>query len=363
MNKERILILTTSKHVNGHYTAAKNLYAELTGTTNATCKLLDTDSHRGAKYMSPYSTLVKKLPLLWRLGGTLSDKSGLARQILLFDHGTFSIYTKDILRFKPTIVIHTNFTLDYTFGAFIRKVFSRCHQICLSTDYGAVNSSQLGKWSDTIITVDTDAEKKANLLYPKRDVHTIFFPVDELFWITDKRIKKPIKILFYAAWNKSHSFNLDFILPLIQLVKDSKNFELTIVCGSNKGLLKKLQPHEENSIEVYGHIDSMPSILRNSTVCVSKPGGAFISECFASTVPVISYTEIPCQEEENITSILKHNLGWKVTTPDELLELLRTFPDDLSKIEKKVAAMVKYRDKLTSTNITEIVTQISKRIG
>lgn len=80
----------------------------------------------------------------------------------------------------------------------------------------------------------------------------------------------------------------------------SKKFSTVVVCGSNSELYKKLSRHRQNSLKIVGECTEIATLINNSDVVVTKPGGLICAEAASLGKPMILIGEGYGQERGNV---------------------------------------------------------------
>jgi processive 1,2-diacylglycerol beta-glucosyltransferase len=133
----------------------------------------------------------------------------------------------------------------------------------------------------------------------------------------------PIKSQFYGYHSRqalSEKYGLDFDLPTIMvmgggngMIRDGLStfreldalpqpVQLIIVCGHNEKLRLQLKEELKDSkhrIHLTGYIDYVHELMAISDFILTKPGGITISEAMAMNLPMLLYSPLPGQEQDN----------------------------------------------------------------
>jgi len=92
------------------------------------------------------------------------------------------------------------------------------------------------------------------------------------------------------------------LLPLVERIVDwDMNHEVTVVCGHNQPLRRKLYERYGNRphVRILGYTRQVSRLMADHDLLVTKPGGLTISEALAMRLPMVLYTPISGQEMRN----------------------------------------------------------------
>ena len=95
------------------------------------------------------------------------------------------------------------------------------------------------------------------------------------------------------------------------------DFQIMVVCGSNKKLCDELSKMEfSKTVKVFGYVNNVELLMSASDCIVTKPGGLTTSESLAKRIPLIIVNPIPGQEDRNVEFLL--NNGAAIATSKHL---------------------------------------------
>jgi processive 1,2-diacylglycerol beta-glucosyltransferase len=106
-----------------------------------------------------------------------------------------------------------------------------------------------------------------------------------------------------------------------------EEWEVTCTVGRDESLrrtLTALASPRRRKADILGWTDQIPRLLMSHHVVVSKAGGATTQEAIAARCPMIVNQVVPGQEEGNCELLLRHSAGALATTPDSIVETLRS---------------------------------------
>jgi len=104
------------------------------------------------------------------------------------------------------------------------------------------------------------------------------------------------------------------------------NFQLAVVCGTNKKLqkilLRRLARYSKK-LTVFGHIENVDELMETSSIVITKPGGLTTSEAMAKDLPMIIVRPIPGQELKNTEYLLRQGVGLKADDSEDIAVLVQ----------------------------------------
>ena len=65
-------------------------------------------------------------------------------------------------------------------------------------------------------------------------------------------------------------------------------FKVTIICGKNKVLYRKLSRQTPQHITVYGYVTNMAELIYQADAVITKPGGLTVTEALFMQNPLVS---------------------------------------------------------------------------
>ncbi|MFQ6016238.1 MAG: glycosyltransferase, partial [Anaerolineae bacterium] len=100
--------------------------------------------------------------------------------------------------------------------------------------------------------------------------------------------------------------------------------QLIVVAGRNRRLRQKLiETAWPLPVAVFGFTEDMPRLMQAADIIVTKAGPSTISEALISGLPIILSGAIPGQEAGNVRFVLDSEVGLLVSSPQQLVEVLR----------------------------------------
>jgi processive 1,2-diacylglycerol beta-glucosyltransferase len=115
-----------------------------------------------------------------------------------------------------------------------------------------------------------------------------------------------------------------------------------VLTGKNRELLAKLLDMNMERVIPIGYTDEVASLMAQSDILVTKPGGITVFEAIASELPLVVYNPKLGQELENAKFIAKKSIGIIALDMDSLYSIIKDLVDNTQEIgryKKNMAAL------------------------
>lgn len=111
----------------------------------------------------------------------------------------------------------------------------------------------------------------------------------------DKEDKGPFHLLIMGG-----ALGLGPIQKIMeQFALDKGKFKVTIICGRNRALYRKLLRKAPEHITVLGYVSNVDELMVQADAVLSKPGGLTATETLLCRTPLFMLQPLPGQEENN----------------------------------------------------------------
>lgn len=259
----------------------------------------------------------------------------------LFDDELNDIIDKE----KPDLIISTHPLLVHIIGYLKSSGLINVPYMAIVTDFDA-HMTYIDKNVDAYIT---GSEYTGYTLMEKgilsRKIYPFGIPIKEEFSEANyiKNNKNGFQILLMGG-----SLGLKAMIKVLSNIVNLKGvFNIVVVCGTNKKLKESLEEDftdeiHQGLITLYGFTNEIPSIMENSDLLITKPGGLTTSEAIASGLPMLIPYYIAGQEEGNLNYLLSEEIAIYVddiSTINKTIESLMNNPTDLQKMRYKMLNM------------------------
>jgi processive 1,2-diacylglycerol beta-glucosyltransferase len=139
---------------------------------------------------------------------------------------------------------------------------------------------------------------------------------------------------------------------------DSLNleFQVIVVCGNNKKMLKKVEGLKTNKrFDVYGYVDNVDVMMDAADCIITKPGGITSSEAMAKGLPMIMTNPIPGHEMRNAEFFLNNGLALYATNSFPLDEAVFTLFHHPERLDLLRAAIEIHAKQHSARNLCEFL--------
>lgn len=368
---KKVLILTTSTG-QGHNQAANSLAETFINNKYEVIKydfLYNNSKFLNKVIVSGYEISATKFPRLYGLlfyyltdfkymNDTLKLSFGLSDRKLL-------TYINSV---NPDIIIGTH--------AFSVNIISRLKKnklidvpfISVITDFKA-HYTYISQYVDAYIS--GSSYTKEHLISRGIDKNKIFnfgIPIKKEFYTIDSEVASTKDSQYFNILLMSGSMGLSSIFYVLkELLKNKHKIRITVVCGKNTTLKKKLlksysNPIENKKIHILGYTNDISSIMDYCDIIISKPGGLTVTESIAKKLPLVIPFAIPGQETENIEFLLQNkcaiyinDLSFINKEIDKLIEN----PDILNIMKKRLEELGK---NFSVDNIVKLSDKLIKKV-
>ncbi len=130
-------------------------------------------------------------------------------------------------------------------------------------------------------------------------------------------------------------------LSLALLHTFSQNTSLTVICGSNKRLYKKLKRYmrEEPRLYVVGYTQQMSDYMDAADLYLTKAGGLSTTEAAAKGLPIVFVQAIPGCEARNVDFMMQNGYARTADTVEDLVTLVCALLNDTKTLEHITARL------------------------
>lgn len=317
---KKVLILTGSYWA-GHNRAAKVLEEQIMREWNQAIVLdivdffNDNSLNSGNFTKSFYEDFCDKYKKVWEMTFNIFDDNTVKRFIYGIKYPFLQSKFDDFINsFEPDSVISVFPFWQGFIKHYIKKNGKNFKTWVFITDAIKIHSIwYLNKdYIDYYFVIDefTKEEFIKKFEHNKDNVIVSFFPFEKEIYHTREKIE--IKNIIFLLTSQTE----DFVLDLLEILKNRKDLHINIVGWRNKSLFEYVSIFYED-VDNFSFYDfyNIRENLKNIDLIISKPGWAIICECIASDVPVIIPSFIAGQEEWNKLFVQAAEIGIFETDP------------------------------------------------
>ena len=246
-----------------------------------------------------------------------------------------SIYNNIILT-NPDLIIGTHSFLNGIVGYLKENGIINLPYVSIVTDY-RLHKNHIHHYIDGYITGSTDLNHdftENNI--PLNRVYPYGIPIRDEFLIENQHQEKDnvFEILLMGGSSGLRGMKKS----LKSLSKIRKAVHITVVSGNNTKLKDYFDEEykdliNKGKITVYGYYNDIATLMNNSNVIITKPGGVSITEAMHTGLPIIVPYFIPGQEKENLKYLIDNGLGIYIKDQSDVGSLIEDLMDNLYVLE------------------------------
>jgi processive 1,2-diacylglycerol beta-glucosyltransferase len=369
---KKIILMYISEH-SGHHQASIAIEKAIL-SKDPTCTIRNINAF---KYTNPimekithkaYMKLIKKRPDIWSYlydNPTIARKTRHVREII--HHACSKKIAKLINHFKPHAIACTQAFPCGIVANYKKSYWSNIPLIGVLTDY-APHTYWIHENVDAYIVPTSEIGnafiKKG---VPAKKIKTLGTPIDPLFEVPldkDKIYKKiglSSKSPIVLVMGGTHGIGPDEKL-IMALDKSQKDFQIVMVTGVNRKLLKKIKDMEnslQKRILIMGFVYNIYELMEVADVIITKPGGLTTAEALVKILPMIILNPLPGQEDLNAKILTDKNIAVKAADEHDavkILEGLLNSPDRMKKIQAAIQANAKRH---SASNVAEFILDLA----
>jgi processive 1,2-diacylglycerol beta-glucosyltransferase len=323
LRKKRVLLLSEG-FGSGHTQAAKAISMGLKQLSKSiTTRVLELGAFQHPTLapwiFSAYRKTVTNTPqLVGKLYKTYNKKS-FSRLSSLALHRIFYSRTANIIRqLKPDLIISTHPFPTVIVSRLIRAGLTT--PLCtVITDYDAH-----GSWVDSAVNYymvsTSEVKEKLILRGISSDVIRVTgIPVHPKFWgipnreetrLSFKLQDMPTVLIMGGGWGM-----IDNAEMMNYIAEWREQIQLIFCTGDNEKVLHKLsEDHrfKHPNIHLFGFTKDIDKLMDISDLLITKPGGMTCTEAMSKGIPMLFYSPIPGQEEENSHYFIENGFGEEI---------------------------------------------------
>jgi len=357
MSKKNILILT-SKTGGGHVSLARAMHDLLVNTEpsedahNPEISIVDPQPgffHQHYRLVSRYALW------LWAAEFRFLDTPGRS----LLAHKAFTRLMRNRLqalldRVQPDLIITTYPFLSYEIKCVLDQRSSSIPLVMLFSDANSVHASWLTERhaSATFATTRETYQQARTFGFAPQRLHLVGWPVRAQFYCSDLsnqeiRREKLTQLgltpdrctIFLQGGGEGAARISNTIENILSIDTRVNKAQIIVAAGTNQHLLT----HYKNVpyVATLPHTNNIAPYMAASDIIMGKAGPNILFESVMLGKPFFATTYIPGQEQENLTFIQHHGLGWVALRPEEQRALLLNFihdPDQLASLSTTINA-------------------------
>lgn len=164
-------------------------------------------------------------------------------------------------------------------------------------------------------------------------------PIGEEFKFEEKISNETVTILIMGGGLGLGSIEE----TLADLEKISMPLKILVIAGQNAKLVSRLKNlKSRHEIKIFGYVENVCELMKNSDLLITKPGALTMTEAFALGLPMILHAPIPGPEAKNAEYAIQN--GAAISADKKISEVVEDFlknPEKLSEMRLKAKKLSK----------------------
>ncbi len=336
----KILILTTATG-EGHNQAAKSL-KEILKNKYDDVEIFDFLQETKATndfIVGGYELTAKVFPAIYGICYKLSDLRFINRFLENFSRNPRNKTLEHINTYKPDIIACTHPLAVCILGSLTRKGLINVPTVSIITDFRPHYTYFSKEISAYITGSEFSKRELISLGINENKIFPVGIPVNQKFYHRydfAKEEKDYFNILLMGG-----SMGLSGLSSVLkEIVLNKHKLNITIVCGKNEELKKKLKTKYEDSkfpnkhIKILGFTNTISELMDSMDLIITKPGGLTTTESIHKSLPMLIPFVIPGQETENAKFLCDENAAIRVKHTRNINAALDNLLDNPAKLKE-----------------------------
>jgi processive 1,2-diacylglycerol beta-glucosyltransferase len=319
-----VLILTVSVG-NGHNQAAFNMQQNLqaAGCTVTTIDFLQMQHYGLPNLLSKaYKTLIEYKPSFFRQICKISEIETFDNVKYMLAKANQRVIGRLVQKYQPDTILCTHFFPLAAAAAYKKKYHSVFKLVGIVTDYIVHPIWDVAYVDQYFVAHSALVSQLKNTRHPLGSVIPSGIPVGSNFTPVVHSASLN-NILVMTSWQTDETMLM--ILNVLQILP--RRIHITFVTGNDlprQKQLGKIAFHHQN-YTVIGFTNQVASLMKQSDLLITKPGGLTITEALATATPILVFSPIPGIEEDNARFLEQEHLGYWAKCEDELQNYVTSF--------------------------------------
>ncbi len=153
----------------------------------------------------------------------------------------------------------------------------------------------------------------------------------------------------------SGSMGFGNLKDVVEKILNSMDVYVTVICGNNKRLFKKLSKIKNPNLMVHGFVNNMNEYIQECDIVLTKPGGLTSTEVAVLEKPMIHIMPIPGVENHNANFFQKNHLSLVSNTLNEIIENTKKLLEDKNLQEEIIKNQRKIINKNAARDLVKLV--------
>jgi len=328
----------------GHHQAARALEAYFAGRNDVECRVLDIAENVNSVLAEALSKgYILSTTIAPKIYGSLYDlldtRENPSTEVSNANKVLSKAFRKKLYAyidaFRPDVIVSTHLFVTITLDRIKKHHPIPAKIISIVTDFTVHPLWEQAK-SDYYITASELLSYQALKKWGTLDnVLPFGIPIDPKFAAKQPKeeakkslgIKDKYTVLVMMG---SMGYGTHVTDMLKQLDRADGDFQILVVCGSNKKRRSRLVKRKWNKdVFVYGYVNNVDVLMDACDCIITKPGGLSTSEALAKGLPILMFDPIPGQEDRNKEFMLNNGIALSLSdtfTAQEAIYQLMHYP-------------------------------------
>lgn len=365
----RVLILSCSTG-GGHNSCAKAIAKsfELRGHSCDIVDSLSFVSKSFKKMMSEgHSLMYRKFPKVFSVGYGFAERHPHSLEKGSPAYKMLSIGSERLFEFIKSNGYDTVISVHVFPGLMLNEIFSNNEPPLFKTAFVATDCTcspgvtSFGYDYYFIPTEDSEADF-IKCKIPDEKIFPVGIPVGETFFHSIP--KHEAKAAFGISASDRHLVMMCGSMgcgPIEKITENlslniPENTEVSVVCGSNRKLYKKLSENHRNNknIHIFGFVKDVSLLLDSADLYLTKPGGLSTAEALAKGLPMVFFDAVSGCEKYNMNYFVSIG-GAETALCDEIHEKCFSILADCEKLGVLSQNLIKHQKKDSAEKICRIL--------
>ncbi len=177
---------------------------------------------------------------------------------------------------------------------------------------------------------------------PKKKIVPAGIPVKNIFY--EKTEKKLAREALSLPEGSKHILMMCGSMgcgPMASLTKSlakalPENVYLSVVCGTNKKLKRRIDKFQSEKVQIFGYTDKVPLLMDSADLYVTKAGGISVTEAAAKQLPMVFIDAISGCETHNRIFFANHSMAFLTDKHTDLPKfILERLSDEPALLKQK----------------------------
>ncbi len=286
-------------------------------------------------YSVGYSILAIYLKFIWMALYYLSSYTfirGIFQFISLLHSQNFVNY---LIRENPDIILSTHFLPPFIASCLKLKNKISSRLVTVITDFRAHPIWITSLCDDYIVACDYTVRDLLRRGVDAAKIKVLGIPVDkrfiELGTGRGKGKENSAAVGEFRVLLATGSLGFMLMEDIADMLHNE--VKMTIVCGRNKFLFKRLKKKNYSNVTLLGFTDQMPELMSKASLLITKPGGLSISEGLVMQIPLIFIDGIPGQESGNSEVLVRSGCAWQARRLEDIRDIVMDLKNNRQRVD------------------------------